>query len=249
MLVQRSIQSVSVSHPSAPVSRRLPNYRFRLWGVELSRVRQGMPFPSTISLYNRPKQKSCSDIILDQPTWLFHAFRYPSRPLQMYMRVLTVTAQCPARARGTFSSEHSWPRSSQALVSTINNAIISISRRATLIYLDWRPIMYWYTSILSRWNMDRFCPRKPTEPIHRRPASYQSNRERQKQHLRTVPMTHGDSGVQTTWLRRETRRNDLIPLGEIYNRDREKSAARFRETNPDKNSKYLQDDARSFHRR
>ena len=36
-------------------------------------------------------------------TWLFHAFRYPSRPDQMYSRLLITTALWPARARGIAS--------------------------------------------------------------------------------------------------------------------------------------------------
>lgn len=104
-----------------------------------------------------------------QQTWLFHAFRYPSRPLQIYIRVFTVTAQCPARARGTLSSEDSWPSSSQVFVSRSNSAQFLRKQRIDKnIYRGWVMLKYCYISILSHWSTDLVYLKIPVAPNLRR---------------------------------------------------------------------------------
>ena len=48
-----------------------------------------------------------TSFVFEKFTWLFQAFRYPSRPDQIQSRVWMETAQWPARARGIASSNTS----------------------------------------------------------------------------------------------------------------------------------------------
>lgn len=76
-----------------------------------------------LSLQSPSKSEASLAVYNMYSTWLFHAFLYPSLPLQMYNRVWMDTQQWPARARGRESSNTSMANGSHVIVSSLNRTM------------------------------------------------------------------------------------------------------------------------------